>query len=98
MDSFAQLSPLVHLTALKLDDVRFDQATLEQARLTPLFGVRKLEFCRVKYLEFNPSIGNFCRFISSIFPDVQELSLDFSYRVRIMIKKTILFTFLFINL
>ena len=50
MDSFAQLSPLVHLTALKLDDVRFDQATLEQARLTPLFGVRKLEFCRVKYL------------------------------------------------
>ena len=84
MDSFVQLSRLLHLTELKLCFVDLDLATLELAHPMPIIGVRKLDLSAIHYNDTNPSIDTICRIISSIFPSVENFSLSFFVSVRII--------------
>ena len=74
MDTFVRLSTLVHLTELRLDSVEIDLDTLEQAHPVQMHGVRMFGLWRSR-LVGTDTLSIFCRFISTIFPHIEELTL-----------------------
>ena len=75
----------MYLNELKLSGAFFDLTTLEEARhLVPILGVRKLDFAYIRFIETNPNTATFCRIISNIFPNVQQLVLSFFDWVRMV--------------
>ena len=76
----------MHLTELKLSYAYFDLASLERTRLVTILCVRKLDLSWIRFSEnqgilgdtgFGPNGTTFCRIISSIFSNLEQLSLDF---------------------
>ena len=84
MDTFVHLSRLENLTELKLQTVNVDQDTPEQAQHVTVLGVRKLEFRNIGSIGTDPSSVTICRLISSLFPNVTQLTLSFDDWVRIV--------------
>ena len=80
MQTFNQLSALVHLTELELGYVDIDLATIQPNLLQPMPRVRKFSI-------WCPNLGgpNFttglCRLIFTIFPAVEVLGLVFHLMV-----------------
>ena len=92
MDTFVRLTTLVHLTELKISSVKIDIDTLERARPVQMHRVRKfdLQFSR---LVGTDSLNIFCRFISTIFPNIEELILYLFATVKVSSRREMRITF-----
>ena len=78
MDTF---SNFVLLSELKLGFVELDLAMLEQVCSVPILGVRKLEYSNIRLTGTDRTTATLCSFISRIFPNVQQLTVDFVDRL-----------------
>ena len=75
--TFVQLSKLTHLTELRLDRVAMDLDKFEQVRLVPHHTLRVLCLSYFFLESAEPLGATFCRIFSTLFPNLEELPVEF---------------------